>query len=166
MSAELSGSLPASEVIQAFQSAAATALQELARCETVRCEAEIPSAIGHAGGIVAAVQLLRELPGTLFLVVPAETACQLAMRYLPANAALTAEIVNDVAGEFANVIAGQAKTILKGTPFHFRMSIPVVTSFSHGDETLRLASVPLVAAIACEAGTLAIFVALAPCPNA
>ena len=31
---------------------------------------------------------------------------------------------DDAAGEFANVIAGQAKTMLKGTVYHFNLSTP------------------------------------------
>ena len=53
--------------------------------------------------------------------------CNWRRRYLPEGTALTDEMIDDVAGEFANVIAGQAKTILKGTPYHFTLSTPVVT---------------------------------------
>ena len=35
-------------------------------------------------------------------------------------------LVADAAGEFANMIAGQAKTMLKGTPYHFTLSPPTV----------------------------------------
>jgi CheY-specific phosphatase CheX len=61
------------------------------------------------------------------LVLPPVLARRLAEGYLPAGTELTEEIINDVAGELANVIAGQAKTILKGTRYHFTLSIPVVS---------------------------------------
>jgi CheY-specific phosphatase CheX len=61
------------------------------------------------------------------LVLPPDTARRLAETYLPAGCELTNEIIDDVTGELANVIAGQAKTILKGTPYHFALSIPVVS---------------------------------------
>ena len=35
-------------------------------------------------------------------------------------------IVRDCAGELANVIAGQAKTLLFGTPYHFTFSLPSI----------------------------------------
>jgi CheY-specific phosphatase CheX len=70
--------------------------------------------------------LLRDPPGTLALVLASDTAANLAARYLPTGTALSSEIIDDVAGEFANVIAGQAKTILKGTPYRFHLSTPEV----------------------------------------
>jgi CheY-specific phosphatase CheX len=36
-------------------------------------------------------------------------------------------VIGDTIGELANVVAGQSKTALKGTPYHFLLSIPTVT---------------------------------------
>jgi CheY-specific phosphatase CheX len=116
--------LPA-EVADAFRQAAITALQELAQLETVSDGSVLEPVTGAV--VIATIHLLRERPGKLELVISENTAAALAVRYLPAGTELTTEMVNDVAGEFANVIAGQAKTMLKGTPYHFRQSTPAVS---------------------------------------
>src|SRR5438128_10810943 len=112
------------DVSDAFQSAAITALQELTQIEAfpepTLSAIELPS----GDVVLAAIRLLRPVPGTMTLVLTPDTATQLAARYLPEGTQLSNEMIDDVAGEFANVIAGQAKTILKGTPYHFAMTTP------------------------------------------
>lgn len=75
--------------------------------------------------VAATIALKRNPPGTLTLAFPAAVLEALAGRYLPAEP-LSAELLNDTAGEFANVVAGQIKTMLKGTPDHFELSTPQV----------------------------------------
>jgi chemotaxis protein CheX len=41
---------------------------------------------------------------------------------------LTEDIVRDCLGEIANVVAGQAKALLAGTPYHFTFSTPTVVA--------------------------------------
>lgn len=120
--------IPPSEAANAFQSAAITALQELTQIEAYS-ESKLPTIkdMPSQEVVLASIQLQRQIPGTMTLVLTSKAALQLAARYLPDGVQLTEELINDVAGEFANVIAGQAKTILKGTPYHFSMSTPVVT---------------------------------------
>jgi CheY-specific phosphatase CheX len=77
--------------------------------------------------ITALLKLLRHHPGELRLELAEPSALKLAQRYLPPETPLTADLIDDTVGEFANVIAGQAKTVLKGTLFHFSLSTPVVT---------------------------------------
>jgi chemotaxis protein CheX len=121
------------EVIEAFGLAATTTLRELTQLEAV-------PVVGPRGFtkqstetfVLATMRLIRTFPGTMTLVMSAQTAERLAERYLPAGTELTEDIVDDVAGEFANVIAGQAKTILKGTPYHFLLSHPVVSRSATG----------------------------------
>lgn len=120
--------IPPSEVANAFQLAAITALQELTQIEAYS-EKTLPTIKGMPSEevVLASIQLQRQVPGTMTLVLTSKAASQLAARYLPDGIQLTEELIDDVAGEFANVITGQAKTILKGTPYHFSMSTPVVT---------------------------------------
>jgi CheY-specific phosphatase CheX len=111
--------------------------------------------------VVAVVRLLRREAGTMTLVLPTSTARRLSEAYLPAGTELTDEIINDVAGELANVIAGQAKTILKGTPYHFALSIP--------DVSRRVGCGPLpgvAISFAVATGLLLLLVDLGPCPGA
>jgi chemotaxis protein CheX len=124
--------LPA-EVIEAFSSAAVTALQEMTQYEALSVPQDTTSEL--AGNlVVAAMRLLRSDPGNFALVMTRDTAKRLAERYLPVDTELTEELINDVVGEFANVIAGQAKTILKGTPYHFLLSLPVVSRGALGEK--------------------------------
>jgi CheY-specific phosphatase CheX len=149
------------EVLEAFASAAVIALQELAHCEVLRDDQEANPRSFPDHALIAQVRLQRDLPVTLTLVVPEEVALQLAQSYLPAGAPLTCEIIDDVVGEFANVIAGQAKTILKGTPYHFALSLPAVSrrppSVDFAASTLRLAT---------PTGLIWLAVELSPCPGA
>lgn len=117
--------LPA-EVIEAFSTAAVTALREMTQFEALSVPQDTTSKLDD-NLVVAVMRLLRSVPGNFALVMTVDTAERLTKRYLPVGTELTEELVNDVVGEFANVMAGQAKTILKGTPYHFLLSQPVVT---------------------------------------
>lgn len=147
--------LPA-EVIEAFSSATVTALSELAQCEALPVS---PSVHAEMAGpcVVAVMQLLRATPGSLALVMSVDTAEQLTARYLPKDTALTEELVNDVLGEFVNVIAGQAKTFLKGTPYHFLLSLPVVTR-----SAIEVKQPGMVATFEFDSGKLQLVISLAP----
>jgi CheY-specific phosphatase CheX len=100
------------------------------------------------------------------LILCPATAGQLAVRYLPEGTFLTEDLIDDVAGEFANVIAGQAKTILKGTPYHFSMSTPVVTRAATLSQLLLVADAKRTMPLAAELGRVLLLVDLPPCPNA
>jgi CheY-specific phosphatase CheX len=81
---------------------------------------------GDSELIIATIRLAREQPGTFSLRLEASTAARLAARYLGAEVELTRELLDDMAGELANVIAGQAKTMLKGTPYHYHLTTPTI----------------------------------------
>lgn len=116
-----------SEIVNAFSDAIVTALRELVNVEAHveqrhgSKESELPGPT-----VSARIRLLRETPGEMNLVLSVDAATRLAMLYLPTGTQLADDLIDDVAGEFANVIAGQAKTILKGTPYHYTISTPVV----------------------------------------
>ncbi len=105
------------EVQEAFTTAAVLALQELMQTEALPCEA------AGAGEVFAEITLRRPVPGRFVLEMPLAVIEALARRYLPGEA-LAADMLDDTAGELANVIAGQAKTMLKGTPYHFLLTTP------------------------------------------
>lgn len=151
------------EVIDAFTAAAITALKELVAVEAYP---ESPSG-KHLDPpsrpcVCAEIELRRDKsadpPGSVALVVSSETAVQLAARYLPSNAVLSPEMIDDVAGEFANVIAGQSKTLLKGTPFHFQLTTP------HVKRSISLACTnsTLLLQLGCELGPVILVVDLPP----
>jgi chemotaxis protein CheX len=125
--ARTAGSDAAPDVVKAFTYAVVTTFQELTSTAVTLQEPVLRSASSATGDISAIIVLRRNLPGRLVCAFPEAVLKTLAKRYLPADVSLTPEIADDTAGEFANVIAGQAKTMLKGTPFHYALSTPVVT---------------------------------------
>lgn len=119
-------SAPPPVVFDAFQSAALTVFQELAQFEPFP-EFDTDAAVDAPGPWIAATLTLRREPaGRFTLLLHVDAATELARRFLPPNVAPEGDIVDDVVAEFANVIAGQAKTLLKGTPQHFLIVPPVV----------------------------------------
>jgi CheY-specific phosphatase CheX len=117
----------APEVVEAFTAATVTTFQELTSTPVRPREPIVLSTASATGDISAIIKLRRRSPGRLVCTFPRAVLETLTQRYLPAGVSLTPEIVDDTAGEFANVIAGQAKTMLKGTPYHYALSTPVVS---------------------------------------
>lgn len=67
--------------------------------------------------------------GSLVLCVPEATAQALAGRVLAGVAtAPDADLIGDCMGEITNVIAGQVKALLAGTPYHFTFQPPRIAS--------------------------------------
>jgi chemotaxis protein CheX len=81
------------------------------------------------GDVSAVIGLLARTEGFMVLSLPDATAAGLVRRIL---AGITddpdADMVRDGVGEIANVIAGQAKGLLAGTPYQFDLSTPTVVS--------------------------------------
>ena len=156
---DFASELPA-EVADAFVAAMVTALQELVQLEAFPTGAGCPSrCTGPDGAICATVRLSRPVPSEMRLYLGVEFAARLAARYVGEDVELSAEMVDDMAGELANVVAGQVKTMLKGTPYHFMMTAPKVRR-ADAFEVAR----PL-AVVECEFGSLAVEVDLPPCPG-
>ena len=79
--------------------------------------------------ISAVLTLSLEFEGALILSLTNQSAQALARRILGPNAAeAPPALINDCVGEVANVIAGQAKALLAGTPNHFVFGTPVVSA--------------------------------------
>ncbi len=85
---------------------------------------EAPAALGD---IAAVLELASARPGLLIMSFSTRTAQALAGYVLAeVHEELTPALVQDCMGEITNVIAGQAKALLHGTPHHFSFSPPVV----------------------------------------
>lgn len=147
------------QVQEAFTSAAVVALQEMAGMEAGPGEAR-PEDGPMPGDLFAEIRLLRDAPGVLSLAFPQAVIREIARRYLGEKVALDAVLLGDAAGELANVIAGQAKTMLQGTDYHFRLSTPRSGSVAPpaGDGVLL--------PIGTEAGEFLLRVELPPCAEA
>lgn len=114
-------------VAEAFTNGALAALQELFQLEGFVSPDDDPAMPFPSDGqttIVAHIRLLRDPPGDIAVIAPVDVATSLAERYVPPGTELSEELINDVIGEIANVIAGQAKTALKGMPHHFMLTTP------------------------------------------
>jgi CheY-specific phosphatase CheX len=114
------------EVLEAFTAATVTTFLELTSTDVCLRMPALLSTTPTDGDVNATIDLRREPPGRLTCSFPQDVLESLAQRYLPPGTSLTSEILDDTAGEFTNVIAGQAKTMLKGTEYHYLISPPIV----------------------------------------
>lgn len=113
------------QLVGAFTSAAQTAFLEWARTEV--CPGDVtPGAPPAAWTAVLAVR--AAWGGFLVLQSSAAPARELARRVLAeAGTEPDEDMTRDCLGELANVIAGQAKALLSGTPLAFNLTPPRVT---------------------------------------
>jgi len=143
-------SFPA-EIIDAFVAATATAFQELCGTEVSVHEASA-EAQDLRFDVVANMFLRHDPPGQLTLAFPLSVLEKLTRRYSGDSVSLTPDLLDDAAGEFLNVIAGQAKTMLKESPAHYLLSIPSVHRPS-GDRSSPLESNAIAWRFDCDCGS-------------
>lgn len=155
--------LPA-EVIEALVGATTVALEELCQTPVIPGEAYRAGSLPTAAELVATIELKRAVPGWIAIGFPRSTARVLAQRYLADSPQPDDGLMLDAVGEFANVIAGQIKTMLKGTPYHFHLTTP-----RFGTESLpdgREASQAwLVHPFGTDAGEFVVCLRLSPCDD-
>jgi chemotaxis protein CheX len=114
-------------VRDAFISGTQAALSEMASAEAAVVSTEPATTAQVVDSISAVVELNSVALGRFILSLPRGTAAALAERILAGvEDVIDDELTRDCVGELANVIAGQAKTILAGTPSHFNFSLPRV----------------------------------------
>jgi chemotaxis protein CheX len=120
---------PPDDLIEAFAAAVPFALREMAGVEAVVRESRPLGADGLSGDVTAVVRLTAAAVWRFALAVPEATAGALARRVLAGTVdEVSSDMVRDCLGEVANVVAGQAKTLLVGSPNHFVLSVPTVTA--------------------------------------
>lgn len=116
---------PNEELYAPFVEAVAVALREMAAVESGPRDGD-----GGAPADVSAVLPVTTAAGTGYVALhfSEATATELARRTLALAGAGSADAatLRDCLGEVVNVIAGQAKTLLVGTPYHFTLSTPRV----------------------------------------
>ncbi len=147
-------------VVESFTAATLTAFAELARTHLVPGEPYFTRIDSSDELVIAQITLRRAMPGQLLAVFPRKVLEVLVSRYMPAGLPMTTEILEDAAGEFANVIAGQSKTMLLGTLYHFALSTPKIGLQAND---LRDEREFLVLPFEFDAGAFAVYVALPPC---
>jgi chemotaxis protein CheX len=115
------------ELIEAFTTAVTATLREMAGVEVVTRDTSRAAGDGELADLSVALRLEADTDGLLILCFPRGTAEALARRVLAGVADEPDEgMIRDCATELLNVIAGQAKALLFGTPHHFTLSTPTV----------------------------------------
>ena len=159
--ARLAGEDPEALPLQSFISAATVALAEMASTE-VTIQEVYPATLDVLWGDISAVVAIRSSTDGLFVLsFPAATAVAMAERVLAdAKPRMNESLVEDCVGEIANVIAGQAKTLLTGTPYQLTYSLPMVVVGNPPEFHLERGWRCLVAAFRSDLGEFSL--ALAP----
>jgi CheY-specific phosphatase CheX len=127
-------------IIQAFAEAVASTLRDMASLEAVARDSHT-RLVATPEGVSALLWVTQAAnssvtplagktsaaTGDFAIAFPAQVAKELARRvFASSGAELDDAMVPDCVGEVANVIAGQAKTLLVGTAQHFVFSTPEV----------------------------------------
>jgi CheY-specific phosphatase CheX len=118
------------ELVEAFAAGVPLALREMAGVEAVVRVARPAAAADTIAGLSATIRLTAAGgEGRLILAFPEPTAAELARRILAGTVdEPAADMIGDCMGEVANVVAGQAKALLVGSPAHFTLSTPTVST--------------------------------------
>jgi chemotaxis protein CheX len=116
-------------ILEPFVSGATLTLREWAHTEVVVRAVYRKSRHTPFGEVAAILALTSGPEEWLVLSFPEQTASILAGRMLGREGeTLETEMIHDCVGEMANVIAGQAKAQLAGTPHHFSLATPTVVT--------------------------------------
>jgi chemotaxis protein CheX len=115
--------------LESFITAATVALAEMAGTEVSVRDVYQATLDAPWGDVSAMVSIKSASDGLVVLSFPERTAAAIAERVLAdVKAVINESLVQDCVCEIANVIAGQAKTLLAGTPHQFAYSLPRVVS--------------------------------------
>jgi len=146
------------QVVDAFVTATTTAVGEWIGADIAVRSATLSSPEQPPGTILARIDLDGERLCRLTMSFPPSTAVALAQRALR-DAAIDPDLdlVRDCIGEIANIVAGQAKALLAGTPLHFSFSPP---KFDPGPNTGAFQRVAI--GFVCELGEFAAEISVRP----
>ena len=114
------------ELVEPFTSSVIVTLREMAGVEAAVRATTHTTGQDEFSDLSAVLRLLAANDGYLVLSFPTATATALAERVLHGTADVNADMIHDCVGELVNVVAGQAKALLFGTPGHFTLSTPKV----------------------------------------
>jgi CheY-specific phosphatase CheX len=115
------------ELVEPFIQATTVALGEMAGIEVAVQSVSRAAGSKPSGDICAVVQLQSTIESVVVLCFPQATAAALARRVLDEVATEPDEnLIRDCMGEVANVISGQAKAMLAGTPYQLTFAVPEV----------------------------------------
>jgi CheY-specific phosphatase CheX len=125
------------ELVAAFAEAVPFALREMAGVEAYVRETHPAIAADRFGDMSAIVHLTAACGVARLVMTYAEqTATALAQHILAGTTDdVSPDMIRDCIGEVANVVAGQAKAFLVGSPAHFTLSTPTV---ENGDAAMHV----------------------------
>jgi chemotaxis protein CheX len=113
--------------LESFVTATLVAFAEMACTEVAVHEIYRATLEDTWGDISAVLGIKSATEGILVLSFPERTAAAIADRVLAGvSVEINDTLIRDCMGEIANVIAGQAKTLLAGTPHELTFSLPQV----------------------------------------
>jgi chemotaxis protein CheX len=149
------------QLLEPFISAACMTLAELAQTELAVRSVYRTATPRTFGDISAVLGLTAEAGEVLVLSFPAPTATALAGRILAeVTPAPDDDLVRDCMGEVANVIAGQAKTLLAETPYQLLLATPSILSGAGLEIGSRPGAEGLVVVFGSDAGEFALQVCM------
>ena len=149
------------QLMEPFISATCLTLTELAQTELAVRSVYRTALPRTLGDISAVLGLTAEGGEVLVLSFPAPTAAALAGRVLAeVTQAPDDDLVRDCMGELANVIAGQAKTLLAETPYQLLLGTPTILSGAGLEVGSRPDVESLVVVFGTDAGDFALQVCL------
>ncbi len=125
-------------VVEAFTTAVKTTFEQLTNTsmEVMEISCTMESSPDQ---VSAYLELQRATPGVLTIEMSPTLLAILASRYVPDSDEVTREIQEDALREWLNVIAGQAKTLLKGTQYHYLLTLPQSGQYSFSGTAKELA---------------------------
>ena len=145
------------QLLEPFIAAASLTLAELAQTELAVRSVYRTALPRTLGDISAVLGLTAEGGEVLVLSFPAPTAAALAGRVLAeVTQAPDDDLVRDCMGELANVIAGQAKTLLAETPYQLLLATPSILSGAGLEVGSRPGAEGLVVVFGSDAGDFAL----------
>jgi CheY-specific phosphatase CheX len=119
-------------LLKSFTTATTVALAEMATTEVAVREVYRATLDDPWGDISAVLGIKSATEGLLVLGFAERTAAAIAERVLAdVKEEINETLVRDCVGEIANVIAGQTKTLLAGTPHQMTFSLPEVVVGDH-----------------------------------
>lgn len=148
--------------VDSFVNATVVALAEMAGTEVAVREVYQSTLGAPWCDISAVLEIKSATEGLLVLGFPERTAAAIAERVLAGvQEEINETLVRDCIGEVANVIAGQAKTLLAGTPHQFTYSLPQVVVGKPPPSNLEWSHSCIVIVFVSELGEFTMHLALA-----
>jgi chemotaxis protein CheX len=130
------------DLIQPFINAADAVLAETLQCNTHIGDMTMEEEIYRRKGVAAVVNVTGDIEGRVIFDIDAETATHIASTLAGQEVAQSDQIVSETICELANLVIGNAVTVLNDQGFRFKIHPPAVhreeVGFSGSEDTEAL----------------------------